>query len=228
MKPKRILILGAGGNSLSIADAIVNINAASATGARYELLGFLDDLPEKRGRSVLGFPVLGTISDAPRWPDCRFICGIASEDSFRKKAEVIARSGIPQERFETIAHPGAVIAHSARIGAGCAILANSVIGPEVTVGDHVIMLQNSTVDHHVRLGHLATLSAGVTVLGFADVGDGAFLGGGVSVAPRMKIGAGALVGLGATVIRDVAPGTVVVGNPAREISSSPYAAAPKR
>ena len=54
MQPKQILILGAGGNSLAIADAILAINAGSPARPVYELVGFLDDLPENQGRHVLG------------------------------------------------------------------------------------------------------------------------------------------------------------------------------
>ncbi len=221
---KKILILGAGGNSLSIADAILARNASSAGRPVYELVGFLDDIPMNRGRSVLGFPVVGTIDEAPRFPECYFVNGIASVETFRRKAEAIGRSRIPRERFETVVHPNAVIARDARVGAGCAIMAGSVVCPEATVEDHVIMLQNSSVNHHARVGRFATLSAGVTVLGFVEVGEGAFLSGGALVAPYVKIGAGALVGLGAVVIRDVAPGTVVAGNPARVLSSSRHTA----
>ena len=38
-------------------------------------------------------------------------------------------------------------------------------------------------------------------------------------APNVSIGANAIVGAGAVVVRDVEPGTTVVGNPARAIPS---------
>ena len=223
MPSKQILILGAGGNSLAIADAILAINAAAPTQPVYELIGFLDDLPENQGRRVLGFPVVGRIDDAQRWAQCHFINGIASVESFRQKAAAIARTGMPRERFETIVHPRAVIAHDAQVGAGCAIMANSVVCPGARVDDHVIMLQNSSLNHHARLGRFVTVSAGVTLLGCVDVEEGAFVSGGAAVAPYVKVGAGALIGLGAAVIRDVAPGSVVAGNPARELAASRYA-----
>lgn len=223
--PVRVALFGAGGNSPSIVEAILAVNAAAAAGPVYEIIGYFDDLPENRNAAVLGFPVLGTIEEARDAPGgCRFVNGIASVESFRRKPEIIARSGVAAERFETIVHPRAVIATSAKLGRGTAILANSVVCAKAVVGDHVIVLEGSTLNHHSHTGDFATISAGVTVLGRVRVGAGAFIGGGASVAPGIVIGDSALVGMGATVIRDVENGTVVAGSPARVLASSTYAA----
>ena len=53
------------------------------------------------------------------------------------------------------------------------------------------------------------------------IGSDCWLGGGVIVCPGVTIGDGAVVGAGAVVTRDVAPYTVVVGNPARKIKDVP-------
>jgi maltose O-acetyltransferase len=49
------------------------------------------------------------------------------------------------------------------------------------------------------------------------VGDNAWLGGGVIVCPGVTIGADAVVGAGSVVTKDVPPGVLAVGNPARAI-----------
>ena len=216
----RIVILGAGGNSLGILDAIEAINAIRPT---YSVVGILDDIPENRGRTILGAKVIGPIEDAARLDGCRFVNGISSVASFRKIPEVIRRTGIARERFETIVHPRATVASSARVGAGSAILAGSVICPEAVIGDHVIILQNTTVNHHTRIADFTTLSAGITILGYIEVGRNAFIGGGSTLAPMVKVGDGALVGAGSVVIRDLAAGKVYAGNPAREIAGSKHA-----
>ena len=51
--------------------------------------------------------------------------------------------------------------------------------------------------------------------GRVNVGDHAFVGAGAVILPRLKIGAHAVIGAGAVVTRDVAPGSTVVGVPAR-------------
>jgi sugar O-acyltransferase (sialic acid O-acetyltransferase NeuD family) len=215
-----LVVLGAGGNSLGILDAIEAINATRPT---YEVAGILDDIPENQGRVVLGARVIGTIEEAPRLKGCRFVNGISSLASFRKIPEVIRRCGVPRDSFVTIVHPRATVAPSARVGLGTAILAGSVICPEAVVGDHVIILQNTTVNHHTRVADFVTLSAGITILGYIEIGANAFIGGGSTLAPMVKVGAGALVGAGSTVIRDVPAGRVFAGNPARELEGSKHA-----
>jgi len=215
-----IVILGAGGNSLGILDAIEALNAIRPT---YRVEGILDDIPENQGRIVLGAKVIGKIEEAPKLAGCQFVNGISSLASFRRIPEVVARTGLGREQFETIVHPRATVAASAALGAGSIILAGSVICPEARVGDHVIILQNTTVNHHSAIGDYATLSAGITVLGYVEVGRNAFIGGGSSIVPNCRIGEGTVVGAGSVVTRDLAAGRVYAGNPARELEGSPHA-----
>ena len=49
------------------------------------------------------------------------------------------------------------------------------------------------------------------------IGDNVWLGGGVIVCPGVTIGADTVVGAGAVVTRDLAPGVLAVGNPARVV-----------
>lgn len=218
----RLIILGAGGNSLSIIDAVEAANAAGGL-PRHRIIGILDDLPENRDRSVHGYPVLGPIERGREYADCVFVNGISSVGSFRKRSEIASRAGASADRLATVIHPAAVVSSRAAIGRGSVVLAGSVICPQAVLEEHVLILQGTTVNHHARIGRHATLSAGITVLGHVQVGELAFIGGGSSLAPYVRVGEGALVGMGSVVIRDVAPGRVVAGNPAREIEASPYA-----
>ena len=56
--------------------------------------------------------------------------------------------------------------------------------------------------------------------------DGVDVGPGVVIIGPVTVGAGAVVGAGSVVVRDVPPGAVVVGNPARVIRAGPSAAPP--
>lgn len=218
MSEMAVVVLGAGGNSLAIVDAIEEINRRTDGSQRYKLLGFLDDIPANQGKSILGYPVLGRIDQAPQFTECQFINGIASESSYTKKPEIVSRSGVPRDRFASIVHPGAIVARTAQVGKGTSIMANSVICPEAVIGDHVIILQNTVVNHHSTIADYVTLSSGITILGYIKVEDSAFIGGGASIRPYVTVGARAMVGMGAVVVKDVPADGLVAGNPARPMA----------
>lgn len=94
---------------------------------------------------------------------------------------------------------------------GCVFLdcAAIKIGDRVQLGPHVQLL---AVSHPLdRALRASGLEYGEPI----EIGDDAWLGGGAIVLPGVTIGDGAVVGAGSVVTRDVAPETVVAGNPAR-------------
>ena len=78
----------------------------------------------------------------------------------------------------------------------------------------------SYVAHDCVIGDFVTFAPSVCCNGnvhvqdFAYIGTGAVLKQGTADKP-LVIGAGAIVGMGAVVTKDVEPGAVVVGNPAK-------------
>jgi len=114
-----------------------------------------------------------------------------------------------------VVHPRAFVAADATIGAGSQILALAGVCAGATLGAACIVNTAATVDHECHLGDGVHVAPGAHLAGNVTVGDGAFIGTGASIIPRITIGAGATVGAGAVVVADVAPHTVVMGNPAR-------------
>jgi acetyltransferase-like isoleucine patch superfamily enzyme len=102
--------------------------------------------------------------------------------------------------------PGNIIGRRTRIHSGC-FLSHVAVGDDVFCGPHVVF----TDDPHPPCPRY------LDCVGGAVVEDGASIGAGTVVLPGVTIGAGALVGAGAVVTKSVAPGDVVVGNPARPV-----------
>src|SRR5205807_1594927 len=75
--------------------------------------------------------------------------------------------------------------------------------------------------HDAVIEDCAMLAPQAVVSGFVRIGRAAYVGGGACVRQRVTVGERALVGLGGVVIGDVAPGTTVVGNPARVLVRPP-------
>lgn len=120
--------------------------------------------------------------------------------------------------------PFVEIQRGARIGARCKVQSHTFVCEGVTVEDevfvgHGVMFVNdkypraTTADGTLQTGDDWQLLETVVERG-ASLGSGAVLLGGV------RVGAGATVGAGAVVTRDVEPGAVVAGSPARPLSGS--------
>ncbi len=99
---------------------------------------------------------------------------------------------------------------------GCVILdvVKVTIGEGTQIGPGVQIL---TADHP---RDPAQRRAGLEFGRPVAIGAHVWIGGGAIVLPGVTIGDEAIVGAGAVVTRDVRPGTIVVGNPAREKGTS--------
>lgn len=104
----------------------------------------------------------------------------------------------------------------------------------LTVGDHCWIGQGAWIDNmaNVEVGNHACLSQLVYLCtGSHDhrrrafdliakpihVGDGAWLGARCTVLPGVTVGANSLAAAGSIVVKDVEPGTIVAGNPAKPV-----------
>jgi sugar O-acyltransferase (sialic acid O-acetyltransferase NeuD family) len=142
----------------------------------------------------------------------------AGSAAFRRtlSLKVLSFGGI----LATVVHPSAVVSHSAEIGAGSFLAANAVAGVHAKIGRHCIVNTGATIDHDNVIADGVNIAPGVHFAGNVHVEEDAFIGVGASVAPGIRIGARATVGAGAVVIRNVAPDTTVVGNPAKPLAKS--------
>jgi acetyltransferase-like isoleucine patch superfamily enzyme len=118
-----------------------------------------------------------------------------------------------------------VIEHHVRIGNGVRIHTQAFI-PEFSVLEDGCWIGPNVVLTNARYPQ----SPGVKdALRGPVVRRGAKIGANATLLPGVEVGAHAVVGAGAVVVRDVPPGAVVVGNPARivnDISRLPYGLTP--
>jgi len=111
------------------------------------------------------------------------------------------------------------IQKGARVGRNCKISSHSflcegvTIEDEVFVGHHVVFINDRYPRATASDGHLQTEADWQVIP--TQVKRGASIGSGAVILCGVTIGEGATVGAGSVVTHDVAPGTVVAGNPAR-------------
>ena len=211
---KDILILGAGGNSIDVLDAMNETNTASKQTV-YRCLGFLDDNRELWGRDIHGHKVLGPLASAADHPGARFVFTVASPFNFFKRAQIAHGLDLPLDRYETVVHPSAVVSRLAELGPGGIVLQNSSIASDARVGAQVMILQNAVVSHETVIGDYTCQAGGACVSGGVVIGQSCYLGTNAAVIGNCRVGDYCLVGMGAVVLRDIPENSVYVGNPAR-------------
>jgi acetyltransferase-like isoleucine patch superfamily enzyme len=87
------------------------------------------------------------------------------------------------------------------------------MNPGARIRSGVILNTARAIEHDCVVGDDEHVSPG----GAARVGEGAWVGANATVLPGVSVGAWAVVGAGAVVLKDVAEGDAVVGNPAKPI-----------
>jgi sugar O-acyltransferase (sialic acid O-acetyltransferase NeuD family) len=204
---KPVLLFGAGGLAADIADIVQrawNVPVA----------GLVVDRPSDEEQPEGEPPIL-------QWDDVSsrgdsFICvaaiGRPHRRPFLEKAEA---AGF---HFATLIDPSAQIFPSAVIEPGCVIGAGSIVAARARIGRHVFLNRGVAIGHHTQISEFCSIQAGAGLGGFCHIEEETEIGIGATVIDRITIGARSFVGAGSVVVKDCAPDSKSLGNPARERS----------
>ena len=220
LKP-RLLLFGASGHAKVVCDVIARQGV-------FDLVGIVDPrlIP---GDLFAGTRVLGTDEDAPQIA-ARTVATHAfvavGDNGIRARITGEVRERIPGVAFATLVHPSAVVAEGASLGTGIVVMAGAIINSDAVAEEGCIINTSASVDHDVHLGKYSSVGPGVSLGGKVRVGDGSAVAIGATVLHGIAIGAHTVVGAGSVVTRDLPPGVVAYGVPARVIrqraSGDPY------
>lgn len=202
-----VVIYGAGGHGRVVLDALER--------GGYEVIGFLDDDPDRRGSRLDGYPVLGDLGAEEIDREIEVIVAIGDCRARERVTRRVLERGF---RLAAALHPTAVIARRVDIGEGVMVLASAAINPGTRLGRGAIINTGASVDHDCDVGAFAHIAPGVSLAGGVKIGDRALVGVGASVVPGVEIGADAVVAAGAAVIGPVGAGMTVAGVPAKAVS----------
>jgi sugar O-acyltransferase (sialic acid O-acetyltransferase NeuD family) len=207
-------VYGVGGSGRGIMPlARADLKARGLKAAR---LVFIDDA--KAGSVVNGHDVISGQSFLTDTATEKFAAiAIASSRIRSQLDDKLTAAGV---KPWTLIAQNVVIMDDALIGEGALISPFVTITSNIRIGRQFHANLYSQVEHDCVVGDFVTLAPGARVNGnivledHVYVGSNAVIRHGLPDAP-LVIGKGAVIGMGAVVTRNVAPGTTVVGNPAR-------------
>lgn len=208
---KELIIIGAGGDGINVAEVIIEMNGY------WNLLGFLDDDPNKQGMEICGVPILGTIDDINKYEKCYISLLVGNPKRYFIKKRLVSNLGIDKNRYATIIHPSAWVSKSAQIGRGSVILPMATVMSNANIGDHVFIASKTNIGHDTQIKDYVTISAMAAIAGNVQIEEGCYVGLNSCVRERIKVGKWSLVGMGSVVISNVPAYHVVVGNPAKTL-----------
>ncbi len=211
----RYLVWGARGHGLVVATAMIRLG--------HGLPELFVDNDESVQSPFDGVPVRHAMVGLEQWMSQRsdpggplgsIIAIGGSGGRFRLEiaAMLLDRFGIDPV---TVVDPSAVVTGSNAIGAGCQLLAGSVVQAGAALGRQCIINSGAIVEHECEIGDGVHVGPGAVLTGLVRVGARSFVGAGATVLPRVSIGEDVVVGAGAVVVHDVPDGVTVAGVPAR-------------
>ncbi|MEX2428341.1 MAG: NeuD/PglB/VioB family sugar acetyltransferase [Bacteroidales bacterium] len=214
----KLIILGGSGIGMIAASVANDLG-------NYKVLGFLNDV-YPRGSKIGKYKkieVLGKTCDINKYLDQEDVSFFIAYVGMKKEREVyenIVKLGIPKTRFATLLHPTAIIPKGfCSIGCGVLMSPLSQLSPDTTVSDNCILLPNSFLGHDSYMDRFAHLATNSVVGANVHVGKAVHVGSNATVIEKITIGDYSLIGAGAVVLKDIAENTIVVGNPAKLLSS---------
>lgn len=212
---KDLVLVGAGGFGREVLDVIEAVNRFAGRPV-WRIRGVVDDSPSEVNLDRLerrGIAYLGSLDDGLKLAGpSSYTVGIGSPHVRRAVALKCDDAGW---EAATLVHPSVTTGFDVEIGHGSVLCAGARLTTNIRVGRHVHLNLNTTVGHDSQLGDYVSVNPLASISGDCNIEDGVLVGVAGVILNGVTVGEKATVGGSACVVRDVPPGTVVKGVPAR-------------
>jgi len=206
-----ILIYGAGGAGRDLAFYLsLDKNPDTA----WNIHGFIDDTEELQKQVLNGVPILGGFEYLLNFSG-NIAVAIVDDPAVRRNL-VLKLKKNSKVKFPVVISPNSIISSFIEWGEGCIISgAHNAISVDVKIGDYVFVAGRCGIGHDANIGEYTTIFAGITIGGGVSIGAECVIGSGATILPKIKIGDGSKIGAGAVVSKNIPPGVIAAGVPAK-------------
>lgn len=211
---KNIVIIGAGGLAREVQHVIEKINFKKK---QWNLIGFIDENPQNKGKLLNDDVVIGNFDDLPAEiidQKLYYICAIGNT---KVKKRLVQKANEKKLEPAILVDPDIFISKSVFIGEGSVIYGNTNLTANIQIGNHVIINPGCTIGHDVVIEDYAIVLPGARVSGSVTIGECSTIGASSTVIQNLIVGRNSFVGAGAVVTKNIDESVTVVGCPARPI-----------
>lgn len=208
---KNLIIIGARGYGRAAYDIA---RSMSTYGVEFTIKGYLDD----NANALEGYmnypPILSSVENYDIQPDDVFACALGDVRFKEKYIRMILDKG---GTFFNIIHPTVSIGNNTKIGEGVIIAFGTQIDSDVTIGNFCNIQANAIIGHDTIIGNWCMIDCFAFTGGFVRIGSRVTLHTRATIIPKLEVGDNAIINACSLCIRKVKPGSVMLGNPAKEL-----------
>ena len=190
-----IIVIGAGGHAVVVADALLSVGAT--------VLGFTDTRAHLTGSTICGLRVLGSdeVLAVHKPQDINLVNGIGGTGKNALRHAVQEKLEREGWHFIGVQHPSATVSPYARIGNAVQLMAGCIVQANAKLGNGCILNSAAVVEHDAQVDEFSHVAPGAIVCGAASVGKGSHVGAGAVLLQGVEVGPMTLIGAGAIVVK---------------------------
>ena len=179
---------------------------------RWEKIVFVDD--NESISNVFDVPSYTFKKACELFPDLEVSIAIGEPKTRQIVYEKVKKNGV---KLATLIHPGVYIDETSKIGDGVTICEGVTTTSCVVLEDNVYIQPHAVIGHDIHIGKHSVIGSNSEIGGSNIIGERVFIGFMVGTLQGLRIGDDVEISAGSIVFRDIDPGMIVMGNPARVI-----------
>ena len=207
---KKWICFGSGGIAQMLFDGYSN----GVHKDEFDISYFYVDEAYKKEDNFNGIPIITSLDNIKNIEEYYFSIGVF-DIRLRKKFIRLAES--KNMKPITLINPSANIGRNVKIGKGSMVHVNSIIEGGTTIGEYCIIGSLTRIGHNTIIGNHCQISSLTSIGGYNIIGDNVLINTGCITIENLNVTSGAILGMGAVVFKDVSKGSIMIGNPARNV-----------